>query len=1521
MNNKNVNNDREIVQRRLLGDSKAQLLAIRKQQAEELAAIKNDNFTIVDGLDELKKTLLVDDINNSETQNEDTDEETNNLVSETTTEEEQIQSTNVKEDSDQELQEEITEQDTTDYKEPLEDKVLFDTNELVIEEKVSDNSNVLEAEEKVLDNKAIMEERVIDDINEPLNIELQSNTEPSSLKQETSEITEPVIEEIKTEQIEPSKEEKGEVKEFSQDEKIKEEVVADKTKEIEVIKPKPTKKKSTSQSKSTSKKSTAKKSTSTTKRKVANKTSVQTDDNLLKIRGEEESVQTDQLMDMDSKELLKSVREEESTKNPKSFFDTKLKSASKFDDDDDDSKGVINNLQKLREQIMIQKRLEKELMQAEAQLAQKKELDLQKKLSDLEILVKEEDFDEYEDPHQYELEEENRRLTNELEETKLRLNNLLSITYNNIPVFDSQTLALSSQFINAFNNSNNEEINQELLKIQQEFLELSQDQQLNRQNLLMAHKQEKIALLNENKTLELRIKDYERELTKLKAEIARITKEQPDIKQLEEKHQAEIDSIHNNYRNELAKLTEEYELKMKDQGQNRGLVEEYLNKLKTEREKYNQDITKLQRELEKATYLNIAQKQVIKDNEERYHQQLDELKKQLEAEKQNFNEFKESVAREKNEKIIALQDEINKQKLLIQSYKEKVELEAETKVSVLIKKFNEEKRILLEDSKRIQEQLTRELEDTHAKVTGLENLLSDYKYELEKLSQRVKTYKEQLAEERNNHYEIEQKLFNDLDAKEQEIMKLKQKLERVTSEDKGLSYYASLVSNLETPKKGYQPYSVYPSYMHPEVDNVKHYYEQEIARRDQIIASMQKSNHPQEDREFNDKISMLESQIQDLGTYIKSLNQDKRTNEDTSNLFKELSLELEHFKEEIRQELSKHKERLETRVDSLHEEKIIQPFKPQVEILNSSKEESAPSFNLQENLNSVKEENVAPTYKPQVEDLYLEKEKITQADDEKEDEIDLKTEPIQPQYPSFNQDLEQEEKVTQEQYDEPVEDFKEENNHHIEQSPDWISKQEDTKDEEEKVEVESVKPNIEINLRTIPHTNVNKSISFVGKIDQEYLHKLNNIRRLQQALENRKIECIEKFKLDLEKNQELVKEHEEKIADVQKRIEELNIAFNSRQDFGINAKNEYEKEKTRLFLELQDRQEKLRKVQEDDLRKLNLRHKNDLENIEEQLRTLQEEEKDLKDSFILRQQKLVSKQKRENEILSKLEEEHTQNDFGRVIESQEEIKQKRFQNLQVQEESASFEQREVEPISEPEVETKIEPTVEFEAEPEIENKPEPEVENKAEPKVESMVAPMAEPKDETSVKTQELNDFDVKTFDNSVEPKLEETTNVQNDSHQQQLELEVEEKEESQEMARLRTKERELKELYERYSNAEKKLANDFLDVRRYKAIKNEKLGYDKEYEKKCSLLKELESRLSQETNHEEIIKIKEEIKETNLRISNLKTRIAFLNKQMEAIDKNKQVIQYIKITDKLDTMKEILLKYASIREQALSEN
>ncbi|HHU55369.1 MAG TPA: hypothetical protein GXZ48_01570 [Acholeplasmataceae bacterium] len=1320
MNNKNVNNDREILKRRLIGDSKAQLLALRKQQAEELAALKGDNLTVVSGLDELKKTLLVDDIDSSK------DPQMETPASEESGK--NIKSENI----------------------ALETEKAIDIQDIEVHDEKKEESKPKSETIK----PEIIEEEPLEEVKEENKVEEKVKENLKKKKEEAPKDEEKPKEEVKKEETQ-------------------EEVKEAKPKTTTTKKKTTTTKKSTSTKKTTTKKTTTKKSSSTTKKKTssaATKTKTTED---TKIRGEEESVKTDIVSDMDNKDLTS----KKNIEDPRTFFETKLKpTISKIEEEDERSRGIINNLQKLREQIMIQKRLEREMMESEAQLMQKKELEIQKKLSDLEILIKDDDDFGYED------DEEVRRLTNELEDTKQKLNNLLSITYNNIPVFDTTTLALSDNFIKAIANSNDEEINQELLNIQQEFLELRQDQEKNRQSLILSHNQEKIRMLNDIKTLELKLKDVERENEKLKDKLSKV--ENVDPKEIERKHQEEINTIHYKYRDEIKKLTEQYEIKLNEQTSNKGLVEEYLNKLKLEREKHNQEVTVLKRELEKAKYLNFAQKQVIKDNEDRYHKQLEELKAQLDLQQKQFQEYKENVAKEKNEKILILQDEVKRQKEIIQTYKTKVEAEAENKIALLIKQFNDEKQKLIDSNYQKQDKLKLELEKMQDKVSGLENLLEDYKYELEKLTQRVRTYKEQLLEERNNHYEIEQKLFNDLDYKEQEIMRLKQKLELYKTEGQ---HFGPYTPQYEQPKKYYQPYNIH-------LDPLKSYYEQEIARRDHIISSLQKPEKTQEEQEFENKIASLESQIKDLGSYIKSINQEQTT-ETKSNTLNDLIVDLEKFKEEIRQELVKQKE---------------EPTEQKLEV----------------------------------------KEVISEREDEKEE--------ITYQEPKeFFQDEIEEEPIEEERLIEAIED-----------------------EEKIETEVKEEKPReqIEINLRRATQ----ESTSFVGKVDQEFLNKLNNIRRLQQVLEERKNEYIFNYNDEIKQNKELQQEHQTKVDEVQVRINDLNRNYYETQDFSNEAKNEYEKEKTRLYLELQARQENLRKVQIDDLRKIKLRHQNEIENIDAQLESLREEEKRLKDQYLLRQQKIESKQKRENEILMKLEQEQMQeqtqeemqSEVGRVIESQEEIKQRKFQQdlYREKEETLKEELEQDEAVDE-------------------------------------------EPLKEETVKEEADMTQEEEATEEVMEPIVTEKTEPA--SYQQSFGFEEEEKPKKQ-SEKLRTKELELRELFERYSNAEKKLCEDFNDVRTYKAIKNEKTGYDIEYEKQQELLVELKRKLDSETDSEQVIKLKDEIKTTNLKINNLKTRIAYLKRQMDSLEKNKQVEHYKAITERLNTMKNILKKYADLREKAI---
>lgn len=325
--------------------------------------------------------------------------------------------------------------------------------------------------------------------------------------------------------------------------------------------------------------------------------------------------------------------------DPKKFFEAKGPIQFKITDnaviqEKPKSKGkeVIDNLQKLRKQIMSQKALEKELLEKEALNTQHQDRHLLDKLSELEQLVKMEEFDAVNIDVQN-LEDHNNQLIADLNNLQNRLDVVLNIQYQGINILDSNHLTLSDDIINFISQEKEKELEstfaskeqtyQNEIKILQADLESLQEvQKINNELLLQKETLEKESqetidslrlqveelnnLQENNVILTTQINDFKTIIAQKDEEIANLQKQlkikndavfsmQKDYSSLEIKNQF-LQAQINNINNEIMRYNQEQikneqtisQLKL----QNQQLLME-LNNKKQEIAFLNQELTKV----------------------------------------------------------------------------------------------------------------------------------------------------------------------------------------------------------------------------------------------------------------------------------------------------------------------------------------------------------------------------------------------------------------------------------------------------------------------------------------------------------------------------------------------------------------------------------------------------------------------------------------------------------------------------------------------------------------------------------------------------------------------------------------------------------------------------------------------------------------------------------------------------------------------------------------------------------------
>src|SRR5690554_187535 len=524
--NKNVNKKKENKKSNPSEKSK-DLLVLRQKQAEEMAALKNESFSIIDELDKLKNSLLVDDINETETKI---------------------------------------------------NKVNLDNSKEYSSEKEHPAEKALE---KKLNNLKF-NKRLLD-----------------SLKAA------------------------GVVKVKDLVQKSKNEVLA-----IKGVGPK---------------------SLETIEAQL-NQVDLKLNDSKVK-GGKPVSKPTGSKKEMDKKDSTKKVTNEANASRAKSFFETRIKSGGPVQASGEDStEGIITNLQKLREQIAAQKNLERQLMEAEAELIKEKELAIQRKLSEIEVHVKNESY-EGGNLEISELKKQNQELVDEYNKIKSQFDKVLSLKYDQENIIDKESLTLSEQFVNKITKDDSAEINSELARVQKEFTELQQEQEANRNNLINTHNIKKSELRAEIEAANKKIKNYQKQVNDLKEaanapeEINKTLSERNEkIALLERELQAE--------KSKHSKLRKQIEDKDKR-------VATLEKELKAEIAEANEKIKDYQKQIKGLKAAPNTPEEVNKILDER-NAKISSLENDLQTEKSKFDKLQKELE-DKNKKIATLEEE--KQKL------------------------------------------------------------------------------------------------------------------------------------------------------------------------------------------------------------------------------------------------------------------------------------------------------------------------------------------------------------------------------------------------------------------------------------------------------------------------------------------------------------------------------------------------------------------------------------------------------------------------------------------------------------------------------------------------------------------------------------------------------------------------------------------------------------------------------------------------------------------------------------------
>ena len=957
--------------------------------------------------------------------------------------------------------------------------------------------------------------------------------------------------------------------------------------------------------------------------------------------------------------------------------------------------------------------------------------------------------------------------------------------------------------------------------------------------------------------------------------------------------------IHGEVEAERAKLVEQNR-ELEKEKKELALQESYLNLYKQEIDsKANEQVEASRKELEKYKKENKVQEDLIRAEEQVKYQELNiecnDAKKRLAELTKDANQLEVKVI-DYERKIASYEASLNSQNELNDALKGEVD------------RLNERVKELTNHQEKISEPSS-ELDELKAKLLAKEGELASLNSELEQTKERfdlervaynkqseainrqleemikgveenetsiantalvIEHYREALENEKNDHLESEQQLYDALKAKDEEIKHLKEQAKQ-DKLDSQIDQIANMVHDLSRrdmygvrppyQSQYYAPFDPYNDRMH--MDQQK-----EIEKRDEIIASLQKERKAETDA-LNAKIASLEAQIKDLNDALLK-KEEKATPSINYQDLNEYSVKM---RSHLVSDALVGYTNLADLLDAYQEakKKVSNVYVGEVDKLNIANKYSSDEVSKQ--TLQAKRELLDDYYANVIKELDANLE--NGVNKIKEGEIVNPVVTASPVAPVVV-DIEETAPVSDAMQEVvPDEEIKEVNktpdgDKVLEEAPIYDSYEEKA-EALEQLEPLEVKQTPLIKQEEDPNQVI---ITF----DSEYLNKLNNIRRTRKSLEERKVVESANHRIELSNNENLQKEYARKIADLQLRIDELTANYQASEDHSEEAKDKFEVEKQKLFFELTSRQSQLNKLSDDDVRKINLRYHNIIKGIEDQLLRLEEEEKELRDTYILKQKKEQSKQSREAALQKQFADANVQdNDYDepRIIESQDEIRERKFRS-------------------------------------------------RYDGLVSSQPRKLIDDKDVANIVVNEHGDV-VSGKDNKVymvdKEKVKESLEKENDiilspiEKQVEAEPEVEPLEDVKE-AKISPKEMELRKKYDSFCQAEKVYSNDIASVREYKKAKAEYLSFEQAISENEDKIIGLNEVLKASSDNNEIANLKNQISELKAKGENLKDNRDYAKKQFNNASKDKHVKDYIKLIQKIEDAAVILKKYQAKREK-----
>lgn len=606
-----------------------------------------------------------------------------------------------------------------------------------------------------------------------------------------------------------------------------------------------------------------------------------------------------------------------------------------------------SSLDKMRERIAAQKKLEQNMMTQQVLRNQEKE-GLRSKLNKLnKELAEEEVVDTPKQNINFDLKSEaletqNKKLKQDAEKLKNQLQALMTLEFMDLKVLDPNNLTLSNEFVEAINNIKNQ-VEAQKDKEEQTLKDELQSLQLELDNLRAKNEEAKKAsvgikrvaaqtqkALDEAKkaieeqesnevrnfkeeinNLELQLSNKEQELQSLQQEKSAIIKDnEKAIVLLKKSLEKEIEDLNNKIKFQEEDIVSKNDLNSKLQNETTKFEEQITlleQKVKELEEKGNKDL------------LIIQEKEQLEKRLEEQASKIDSLlleyQKQLDAKDKEIDELRKAIV----EKEKALASSVSKEQLTtteteIKSLKEQLANSISTET--LNTKDNEIN------------SLKQTIEDLNKKISTYTN--EDSSSLIKELQDKCNQYQNLLLSERDSHLQVEQKLCGDLDNYKNEINDLQSKITSMSSDyslnrlHNQIEAIESYINDLKNNPHNTLTNNAYSEYYDKLIAAYKNQEEKilaEIKRRNEILRLLrdEKIKVAEVLKQNGKNTSSFEKQIDEINMVINSNIEDLQFNNVTDieqQIITNIKDDLMQYCDNIKNEATKELERINQKYDS-----------------------------------------------------------------------------------------------------------------------------------------------------------------------------------------------------------------------------------------------------------------------------------------------------------------------------------------------------------------------------------------------------------------------------------------------------------------------------------------------------------------------------------------------------------------------------------------------------------------------------